>query len=94
MIHDAAALIEAGRAPRPRPEKADLPMPEDLAAALAARPPGAEKFAALSPSGRREYLEWILEAKRPETRAKRIAEAAEWIAEGKRRNWKYERKSS
>jgi len=35
--------------------------------------------------------EWITEAKRPETRAKRIGEALGWLAEGKRRNWKYER---
>jgi uncharacterized protein YdeI (YjbR/CyaY-like superfamily) len=92
MIRKAAALAEQGPAPRPKkPPKPDLPMPDDLAAALAERPPAAEVFAGFSPSCRLEYLEWVIEAKRPETRARRIAQAAEWIAEGKSRNWKYEK---
>ena len=45
----------------------------------------------MSPSCRREYSEWIADAKREETRDKRIATALEWIAEGKSRNWKYEK---
>lgn len=91
MIRKAAALAEQGPAPRAaRAPKPELPVPEDFSAALAGTPPAADNFAAFSPSGRREYLEWIVEAKRPETRAKRIAQAAEWIAEGKSRNWKYE----
>jgi uncharacterized protein YdeI (YjbR/CyaY-like superfamily) len=52
------------------------------------------KFDAMSQSCRREYCEWIAEAKREETRAKRIATALEWIAEGKSRNWRYERKTA
>ena len=44
----------------------------------------------LSPSCRREYVEWITEAKREETRAKRLKIAIEWIAKGKSRNWKYQ----
>jgi hypothetical protein len=48
-----------------------------------------EAFEALSPSHRREYVEWIAEAKREETRQRRLATAVEWIAEGKPRNWKY-----
>jgi uncharacterized protein YdeI (YjbR/CyaY-like superfamily) len=48
----------------------------------------------MSQSCRREYCEWIAEAKREETRAKRIATALEWIAEGKSRNWRYERKTA
>ena len=47
-------------------------------------------FDAFPPSAQREYIEWIIEAKREETRAKRLAQAVEWMAEGKRRNWKYE----
>ena len=43
------------------------------------------------PGQRREYVEWIAEAKRDETRARRIEQAIVWLAEGKRRNWKYER---
>jgi uncharacterized protein YdeI (YjbR/CyaY-like superfamily) len=45
----------------------------------------------MSPSCKREYCEWIADAKRDETREKRLATAMEWIAEGKGRNWKYEK---
>jgi uncharacterized protein YdeI (YjbR/CyaY-like superfamily) len=47
-------------------------------------------FAAFSASCQREYTDWIVEAKRPETKEKRVAQAVEWIAEGKQRNWKYQ----
>jgi uncharacterized protein YdeI (YjbR/CyaY-like superfamily) len=49
-----------------------------------------ERFVCFPPGAQREYLEWIVEAKRADTRTKRIAQAAEWIAAGKKRNWKYE----
>lgn len=49
----------------------------------------AATFKAFPPSQRREYVEWIAEAKREETRGRRIAQAIEWLAEGKPRNWKY-----
>ena len=45
-----------------------------------------------SPSHRREYIEWIAEAKTDVTRDKRIATTLEWLIEGKSRNWKYEKK--
>jgi len=45
-----------------------------------------------SPGKRREYIEWLAEAKTEETRNKRLETAIQWIAEGKSRNWKYERK--
>jgi len=73
-----------------RLRKPPLPTPEALAAALS-RNAGAEAhFAKLSDSHRREYAEWIVAAKRDETRTRRVAEAVEWLAEGKTRNWKYE----
>ena len=65
-------------------------MPEDFASALAGNARANATFDGLAPSHRREYLEWITGAKREETRAKRIAQAVEWLAEGKKRNWKYE----
>ena len=65
-------------------------MPQDLRAAIDARPAAAATFDGFPPSAQRDYVEWITEAKRDETRAKRVAQAAEWLAEGKRRNWKYE----
>ncbi len=75
---------------KPKVAKPEIPMPDDFAAELAKTAGARERFDHWAPSHRREYLEWIVEAKRPETRAKRIAEASEWIAEGKKRNWKYE----
>jgi uncharacterized protein YdeI (YjbR/CyaY-like superfamily) len=47
-------------------------------------------FDAFPPGCKRAYIEWIVEAKRPETREKRLAQAIEWIPGGKRRNWRYE----
>ena len=59
-------------------------------AALEKAPKAKAAFDAFAPSHRREYLEWVAEAKQDSTRQKRIAEAIEWLGEGKRRNWKYE----
>lgn len=67
------------------------PTPDDLAAALAANAAAHAAFERFAPSHRREYVEWITEAKRAETRARRVAQTVEWLAEGKSRNWKYER---
>jgi len=47
-------------------------------------------FAKFPYSHKKEYVQWITEAKRPETRDRRVAQAIEWMAEGKSRNWKYE----
>ncbi len=73
-------------APRPAPE-----VPDELASALEKNKAAKATFDAFAPGCRREYIEWIVEAKREETRAKRLAQALEWMAQGKRRNWKYER---
>ena len=72
---------------KPRPAPA---VPADLAAALAKTPAARKTFADFSPSCKREYIEWITEAKREETRAKRLATTLEWLVQGKKRNWKYE----
>ena len=65
-------------------------VPDDLAAALRAQTGARQAFDAFTPSQQREYIEWIVEAKRAATRDSRIAQAVEWIAEGKSRNWKYQ----
>jgi uncharacterized protein YdeI (YjbR/CyaY-like superfamily) len=81
-------------APRRAPSKTKRPaaaVPDDLAAALRRNRKAAATFDAFSASHRREYIEWITEAKREETRERRVATAVEWLAEGKARNWKYER---
>lgn len=93
LIGKAMALIDSGtKAPRPvKHARPELTMPADFAAALAANGAAQAAYDRFPPGARRDYLEWIIEAKRPETRASRIAQAVEWIAEGKRRNWKYEK---
>lgn len=68
---------------------AEAEVPDDFAAALKKKPKARQAFEAFSPSHRREYVEWITEAKRADTRSKRIATAVAWIADGKSRNWKY-----
>jgi uncharacterized protein YdeI (YjbR/CyaY-like superfamily) len=70
--------------------KAAIKMPAELAALLKKNKAAAKMFAEFSPSCKREYVEWVTEAKRPETRDRRIVQAIEWIAEGKTRNWKYQ----
>lgn len=91
IIRSAADAAAAGPTARPKkPPKPEAAVPEDFAAALAASLAAQATFDAFPPSCRREYVEWVTEAKRPETRAKRLAQAVEWMAQGKRRNWKYE----
>ncbi|GGD91677.1 hypothetical protein GCM10011515_09200 [Tsuneonella deserti] len=91
----ATARIESdGSATKARSRsapKTEIPMPEDFAAALAGNPQARATLEGFAPSHRREYVQWVTEAKREETRAKRIAQSVEWLAEGKKRNWKYER---
>jgi hypothetical protein len=59
--------------------------PEDLAAAIAADANATERWAGMSYSHRKQYVTWVEEAKRPETRARRIGEAVPMIAAGERR---------
>jgi uncharacterized protein YdeI (YjbR/CyaY-like superfamily) len=92
LIREAAALVRTARAPR-KTKHAPKPPPEmhpGFQTALGKAHKAKATFEAFPPSCRREYVEWIGEAKRDETRQKRIATAIEWLAEGKRRNWKYE----
>ena len=94
LLEAKARIDAAGTALKPKPEpkvtKAEIAIPDDFAAALDRMQGARAHFHAMAASHRREYLEWVTEAKRPETRAKRTTQASEWIAEGKKRNWKYE----
>jgi|ERR1044071_988952 uncharacterized protein YdeI (YjbR/CyaY-like superfamily) len=91
-IKKAAQLNEAGVKPparsRPR-EKTELTVPDDLAAALKKNKKAFTTFGNFSYSHRKEYVEWITEAKRDETRRQRLDTAIQWMAEGKARHWKY-----
>jgi len=93
-IRKAMKLNEEGvRTPAVRKSTTPKPLPEapaDLAAALKKNARAKATFDAFPPGQKREYIEWLIEAKREETRQKRLAQAIEWMAEGKRRNWKYE----
>lgn len=90
----SAARIAAGRSPMAaaaakRQPRKPIPAPPEFSAALGRSARAKLNFAKLPPSHQREYLEWITEAKREETRDRRIAQSVEWIADGKSRNWKY-----
>lgn len=94
LVKEAAKLNEAGvKVERKKaPAKAPLETPPELAAALSKNREAKKTFDAFSPSHKREYVEWICDAKTDATRQKRIAQAVEWMAEGKSRNWKYVKK--
>jgi uncharacterized protein YdeI (YjbR/CyaY-like superfamily) len=91
-IKEAMKLNESGtKAPsRARPKAPrELIVPDDLTAALASNPAARATFECFSTSNKREYVEWITEARTEATRTRRLATAVEWMAEGKPRNWKY-----
>jgi uncharacterized protein YdeI (YjbR/CyaY-like superfamily) len=94
-LKKAMALNEAG-VKKARPKAAAKPaqtLPDDLAALLAQKKHAAARKAweSFPPGAQREYVDWIAEAKTDATRQKRLATTLEWLAEGKRRNWKYEK---
>jgi uncharacterized protein YdeI (YjbR/CyaY-like superfamily) len=98
-IREAALLNKEGKSMPVRPKKetgkspaAVLPVPAALTAALKKNKKAQAAFEAFPPSHRREYIEWITEAKTEPTRDKRIATTLEWLTEGKSRNWKYQKK--
>ena len=74
---------------RARPVATETPVPPDLKKALSANAKAAETFRNFAPSHRREYIDWITDAKRPETRERRLKTTLEWLAEGKSQNWRY-----
>lgn len=91
-LREAVRLNEAGikrpKAAKPGAER-KLTVPDDLVAALKRNREARTTFERFSPSHQREYIEWITEAKRPETRQRRLDTTLEWLAQGKSRNWKY-----
>jgi uncharacterized protein YdeI (YjbR/CyaY-like superfamily) len=74
----------ADKAPRP------VVVPDDLSRALNANDSARATFEKFSPTNKREYIDWITEAKTEATRSRRLVQAVEWMAEGKSRNWKYQ----
>ncbi len=91
LTRRSMALIESGaKPPRALATKAAFTVPQDMHAAIDGNPAAKATFDAFPPSAQREYVEWITGAKTDATRGKRLAQAVEWLAEGKRRHWKYE----
>jgi uncharacterized protein YdeI (YjbR/CyaY-like superfamily) len=91
LVKAAAAINEEGLVqPRTVRKKAALPTPAYLTAALKKNAQARTNFAALPPSHRREYIEWLVDAKQEATRQRRLEQAIDWIAAGKSRNWKYQ----
>ena len=92
-IRKAMALNDDGvkveRKAKPAPKA--LKVPPDLSAALKKNKKAKTTFDAFPPSHKREYVEWITEAKSDDTRTRRLTTAVKWMAAGKSRNWKYER---
>ena len=92
-VKKAAALNDAGikvpRRAQPRKREA-LATPDYFTAALKKNAKARKTFENFSPSHRREYLQWVTEAKREETRQERLATTIKWLAEGKARHWKYQ----
>ncbi len=94
-VREAAALNDRGvKKSRPASGRAarKRPVPAYLATALRGSKKALATFQGFSPSARNEYVEWITDAKTEATRKRRIETAVKWMAEGKSRNWKYERK--
>jgi len=91
-IRKAVELNEAGlKVPRPKPKaKKEVVVPGYFLALLKKNKKAMTVFRNFSASCRREYVEWITEAKREETRARRMKVAIKWIARGKSRSWKYQ----
>lgn len=88
-VQRAMELNEQGIQPKKKRSKPELEMPEDFAAALRDAEGAQKAFEGMPPSHRREYVEWIIEAKREATRRRRIEKAVAQISEGKSLNWKY-----
>jgi uncharacterized protein YdeI (YjbR/CyaY-like superfamily) len=92
LVQQAVELNEKGvKVAKPKPAaKKELVVPDYLTAALKRNKAAQKTFEDFPYSCKKEYVEWITEAKTEPTREKRLATTIEWLSDGKRRNWKYE----
>ena len=94
-IKEAMALNDKGiklPAKAKAADKKELVVPDYFIKALAKNKKAQKVWDAFAYSHKKEYLQWITEAKTEPTRESRIATALQWVSEGKGRNWKYEKK--
>jgi uncharacterized protein YdeI (YjbR/CyaY-like superfamily) len=89
QLNEADKAVPLKKQAPPKAPKAAIEMPADFADMLAANEAALAVYEKFSPSQKREYLEWIIDAKSEDTRKKRLETALEWISEGKSRHWKY-----
>jgi uncharacterized protein YdeI (YjbR/CyaY-like superfamily) len=75
---------------RPKTDKKELVIPDYLTTALEQNAQAQETFENFSYSHKKEYVEWLVEAKTEDTREKRLAQAIEQMSEGRSRHWKYQ----
>jgi uncharacterized protein YdeI (YjbR/CyaY-like superfamily) len=93
-VKQAMALNEQGvsiKRPAKKATKKKAEMPDYFMAAIRKNKKALAAYEGFSPSHQWEYIEWITDAKGEDTRNRRVAQAVEWMAEGKPRNWKYMR---
>lgn len=94
LIRQAMKLNDAGaKVPQARKKKPPLRVPMFITDAIKRHRAALATWERFPPSHKREYVEWITEAKTDATRERRLKQMLEWLAEGKSRNWKYERKA-
>ena len=91
FLKQAKDLNETGikLPPKKKNPQKELKVPDDLFTALKKNKAAGKVFSQFPPSHKKEYVEWITEAKTETTRLKRLKTAIEWMEEGKSRNWKY-----
>ena len=90
-VRKAVELNESGvKNPVRATPKKELVVPDYFLAALKKNKKALATFQKFSPSCKREYVEWVTEAKREDTRAKRLKTAIKWMAQGKSHNWRYQ----
>jgi uncharacterized protein YdeI (YjbR/CyaY-like superfamily) len=83
--------VKRPRKTKSNPGNKELIVPADFAGAVSKNPKAKATFESMSYNKRKDYVEWVTEAKTEETRLRRLQTSVEWLAEGKSRNWKYER---
>lgn len=89
QLHDDG--VKAPKKPKPRGEKKELVVPDYFLKAVKKNKKALATFEGFSYSHKKEYVEWVTEAKTDETRNRRLQTTVEWLEQGKARNWKYER---
>lgn len=95
QIKEAVKMSDSGTKPAARArstEKKELVVPDYFMSALRKNKKALATFEQFNYSSKKEYVEWVTEARTEQTRKSRLDTAVEWMSEGKARNWKYLKK--